>query len=560
MAYAWESSYPPGLPWSLPITPTNPVQNFLRRSAEKWPDRAALDFYGYSVNFAELDELVRRAAKGLQVRGVGVGSHVGLHLENSPHYIICFFATLCVGGTVVNFNPTASSNEFGSQLLDSDVTLIVTGDWQGEFEAARRLSSENGVRLVGCTLRDFLPAEIASGLVDRAVRAWSPATNESRFTDLIASDVLPDLEIVDQQENDIAVLQYTGGTTGEPKGAMLTHRNFFSVVDMLLRFTGGAFEQRQFTLLCVLPLWHVFGLTFMLLRSIASGTRIVLHLRFDAGRVLADISSKQVNAFSGVPAMYAAIAGHSRFMTEDLSSVLSWSSGGAPFPPDLRARFEQRARVDIHEGYALTETAGIAVQAMTADRLEPFCVGLPVPNTIIEIVDLETGMTVLPIGEVGEICISGPQVMKGYWRRPEQNATAFRGGRFHTGDVGRLDERGFLTLLDRIKDMILVGGHCVYPRTIERALIEHPSVQDAAVIGVPSADFGEVGHAYLVLQPGQVEPSRKELYAFLAQRLTSHEIPLSFEAIAELPNTGVGKVKKRELAERFMKNGQMPAK
>lgn len=548
MRHPWEDSYPQGLSWSLPIPPAPPLQDALKTAADRWPERHAIDFYDYELTFRELDDLARRAAKGLRDLGVERGTHVGLHLENTPHFIICFFGVLYAGGTVVNFNPQAGSHEFVGQLVDSQVRLVVSGDWQGDFATTKRLAAENGVGLIGCSLSDFLPPAAVAGLIDRALREWSCGEAEQRFADLIANDGALDAAAGGQSESDVAVLQYTGGTTGEPKGAMLTHANFFAVLYMLLLFTGGGFNERQYKILCVLPLWHVFGLTFILLRSVMTGTEMVLHLRFDAGRVLSDISRKKVTAFSGVPAMYAALVNHSRFLTEDLTSVLSWTSGGAPFPAELKAQFEQRARVDIYEGYALTETAGIAVQALTPDKLGTFCVGLPVPNTLVEIVDMETGTRLLPPGEHGEICISGPQVMKGYWRRPDENAAAFEGGRFHTGDVGFLDKKGFVTVLDRKKDMILVGGHCIYPRNVERVLNEHPAVEEAAVVGVPNPDFGEVAHACLVLRPGHNPPTQREFYAFLAERLSTHEIPLKFQFLDALPRTAAGKVKKRELS------------
>jgi long-chain acyl-CoA synthetase len=532
----------------LPIPPATPLQDTLKTAAGRWPQRTAIDFYGQELTFPELDDLARRAAKGFRQLGVGNGVHVGLHLENTPHFLVCFFGVLYAGGSVVNFNPHAGTKEFVGQLVDSQVSILVTGDWQSEFAATRKLVADNSVRLVGCSLSDFLPEARVAELVDRALRQWSCDDTEERFAALIANDGVLEAGVGDQIGSDIAVIQYTGGTTGDPKGAMLTHANFFAVLHMLLQFTGGSFNDRQYKILCVLPMWHVFGLTFIMLRSVATGTEMVLHLRFDAGRVLSDIAQKQITAFSGVPAMYAALVKHSKFLTEDLTSVLSWTSGGAPFPGELKALFEQRARVDIHEGYALTETAGIAAQALTPDRLATFCVGLPAPNTIIEIVDIETGTKPLPSGEHGEICISGPQVMKGYWMRPDENAAAFEGGRFHTGDVGFLDANGFLTVLDRKKDMILVGGHCVYPRNIERVLNEHPAVAEAAVVGVPNPDFGEVGHACLVLRPGHNPPQQRDLYAFLADRLSTHEIPLTFEILEELPRTAAGKVKKRELA------------
>lgn len=558
MRHAWEDSYPAGLLWSCPLPEATLLQEVLRTSAARWPERVAIDFYDREISYRDLDGLARRAAYGLQRLGVGIGTRVGLQLDNTPHFIICFFAVLYAGGTVVNFNPQARTGELAAQLADSQAAVLVSGDWQGEFATARQQAAERGVRLVGCSLGDFLSAPVAGALVDRAVRNWSADETEIRFASLIAEDGELAAVASDGIADTVAVIQYTGGTTGEPKGAMLTHANFSAVLHTMLMFTGGQFDQTQYKIVCVLPMWHVFGLTFMMLRPVATGTEIFLHLRFDAGRILSDIETKGITAFSGVPAMYAALVQHPGFLTRDLSSVLSWTSGGAPFPAELRTSFERRARVDIHEGYALTETAGIAVQALSRDRLGTFCVGLPVPNTLVEIVDLETGTELLPPGETGEICISGPQVMKGYWQRPRENAAAFGGGRFHTGDIGFLDAKGFLTVLDRKKDMILVGGHCVYPRTVERALGEHPDVAEAAVVGVRDPNFGEVGHACLVLHPGRQPPSQRSIYAFLAERLSPEEIPMTIECVDELPKTAAGKVMKREITARLASTSASP--
>jgi long-chain acyl-CoA synthetase len=542
MQYPWEKSYPTSLSWSEPLPPPVAVESFLSSAAASSPDKPALDYYDRIFSFGELERLAHRVAKGLQDLGVTSGVNVGLHLMNCPHFVAAFFGILYAGGQVVTFNPGAGRDEFVAQLEDSEIKFLLTGDWQPQYGDARKVRGR--ATLVICSLSDFLPEETVAGLAAAPRQAEGPGPGETRFADLVDNDGRFAPVRRGDLRDEVAVIQYTGGTTGSPKGAMLTHANFSAVMDIRTRLSSCPPPDHDFKILCVLPLWHIFGLVFIMLRAVATRTEIVLHLRFDPGKVIADAAGKRVSTFSGVPAMYAAIVAHPGFAHADLSSVVSWSSGGAPLPAEVRAEFEKRARMELREGYGLTETTSMAVETLAENQPG---VGLPVPGTLVEVVDLEEGNSPMPAGEAGELCISGPQVMKGYWNRPAENAEAFRGGRFHTGDIGFVDEEGFVTLIERKKDMIIVGGHNVFPRNIEIALCAMEGVAEAAVIGVPDEDLGEVPKAFIVARPGFEPPSHGEMCRFLSGRLSTYEIPLTSEVVAALPRAATGKVLKKDL-------------
>ena len=329
--------------------------------------------------------------------------------------------------------------------------------------------------LMVCSIEDFLPAPVARAFGPAAARVGG-AGREIEFASLIDNDGAFKRHPHKSLEDEIAVLQYTGGTTGEPKGAMLTHANFCAVLTISNRWDHHNVNRGRERALAVLPLFHIFGLTFIMLLAIANGEQMVLHIKFDPDRVLADISRKKITVFLGVPTMYTALVNHPKVKEFDLSSVRRWVSGGAPLAMEVLQRFEALTGQSPKEGYGLTETAPLGTLQITDGPARQGSVGLPAPHTILEVVDLETGTMVLPVGQKGEICFRGPQVMKGYWKKPEATEEAFLGGRFHTGDIGFLDQDGFVTLVDRKKDMILSGGFNVFPRNIEEAIYEHPAL------------------------------------------------------------------------------------
>jgi long-chain acyl-CoA synthetase len=461
------------------------------------------------------------------------------------------------GGRVVNFSPLAAPRELQYQIADSDVQAMVTLDLPMLYP---QLASLKGTArfetLVVCSLEDFLPAPAVRAVFGPATTRIAGPGREIDFKALVDNDGAYAPHSHGPLEDEVAVLQYTGGTTGEPKGAMLTHANFCAVINIRNRWVAGHYEDGRERTMAVLPLFHIFGLSIIMLLSVVTGTEMVMHIRFDPDRVLADIERKKITTFAGVPTMYTALVNHPRFKAFDLSSLRICGAGGAPLPVEVLNKFRELTGRTPQEGYGLTETAPMGTMQPVGGAPRPGTVGLPAPHTVVEVVDLEAGMRALPIGEKGEICFTGPQVMKGYWKRPDATDEAFRGGRFHTGDIGFMDADGYVTLVDRKKDMILSGGYNVFPRNIEEAIYEHPAVAEVTVIGVPDPYRGQSAKAFIALKPGAAPFTFDELKAFLADKLARYEMPTEIEFRATLPKTPVGKLSKKELvAEELAKRG-----
>ncbi len=556
MAQFWEQSYPPGIVWDAALPPPIALESLLESAAARWPDRVALDFYDRTFTFREFRDLAARAAKGLQAAGVGPGVNVGLHLPNTPHFVIAFFAVLMAGGRVVNFSPLAAPRELAYQIADAETKVMITLGLPMLYPQIAALKGTGKFdTLVVCSIADFLPAPVAAMFGPAAERSGS-AGREIDFSTLNGNDGAYTRHLHGPIEDEVAVLQYTGGTTGQPKGAMLTHANFGAVLNIYSYWNGLGPDEPPERALAVLPLFHIFGLTFLMLLAVANGSQLVLHIRFDPDRVLADIARKKITVFPGVPTMYTALANHPKAKEFDLSSVTMWVSGGAPLPLDVQQRFETLASRAPREGYGLTETAPLGTLQRRDVPPRRGSVGLPAPRSLLEIVDLADDSKVLPPGQRGEVCFTGPQVMKGYWKKPEATAEAFRGGRFHTGDIGYLDRDGYLTLVDRKKDMILSGGFNVFPRNIEEAIYEHPAVAEVTVIGIPDAYRGQSAKAFIVLKPGQAAFGLEDLKIFLADKLARYEMPTEIEIRSSLPKTPVGKLSKKELVAEEMAKRQ----
>ncbi len=486
--------------------------------------------------------------------------NVGLHLPNTPHYVVCFFGVLMAGGRVVNFSPLAAPREVKSQFTNSDAEIMVTLALPALYPQVAALKGEAKLMaVVVCSLEDFLPEPVVRAFAGPAAERIAGPAREVDFAQLIDNDGAYRPHPHGALDEEVAVIAYTGGTTGTPKGAMLTHANFSHVVEIRNRWVAGVLEDGTEKALVVLPLFHIFGLTFVMLLSFATGTEMVMHIRFDPERVLADIARKKVTVFAGVPTMYTALVNHPKIKEFDLSSLRFCGAGGAPLPVEVLHRFKELTGVIPQEGYGLTETAPLGTMQCAEGMPRAGTVGLPAPHTVIEVVDIETGTKLLPTGERGEICFRGPQVMKGYWKKPEATTEAFRGGRFHTGDIGFIDQDGYVTLVDRKKDMILSGGFNVFPRNIEEAIYEHPAVAEVTVIGVPDAYRGQSAKAFIVLKPGAAAFTYDELKSFLADKLAKYEMPAEMEIRTSLPKTPVGKLSKKELvAEELAKRA--PAK
>ena len=554
----WQQAYPPGVSWQLAFEP-KPVPVLLDEAARRWPKNFYLDFMDKRINYEHAHDLVDRATKGLMALGVKPGVHVGLFLPNTPHYPILFFAILKAGGTVVNYSPLDATREIEHKIEDSHTDILVTLDLKLLYDRVAPLIGRTRLKkiIVG-SVADFLPfpKNLLFPYVRKADLAAVPKDERHlRYTQLIGNDGrLDKLPAVDPNEA-LAVIQYTGGTTGVPKGAELTHANLIAATAQLRAFTSGEprlLEEGVESTLTVLPLFHIYALTVILLYGTATGTTLILHPRFELDAVVRDLVRKRPTVFPGVPTMYTAIAAHPQAGEVDLSSLKLCNSGGAPLPVEVANRFERLTGCQLLEGWGMTETCAAGTGSPSGRPRRAGSCGVPLPGITLEFVDVDDPEKVLPLGERGEICISGPNVMRGYWQKPAETATAFAGGRFHTGDVGYMDDDGYLFIVDRKKDMILSGGFNVYPRNIEDAIYEHPDVAEVTVIGIPDDYRGQAAKAFVKLREGAPALDLEALRRFLADKLGKHELPAALEVRAELPKTPVGKLSKKELVEEEM--------
>ncbi len=521
--------------------------DMLDLSVRRFGSRNVLDFMGRTLTYAELGKSVDRAARGLQDMGVVKGTRVALCLPNTPYYPILFFAILKAGGVVVNVNPLYVERELAHLLEDSGATIIATCDIAEIHARVLKVAGQMGVKhVITCPIAGALPTlkSIAYRIFKRTEIGHAPSdVRHSTFDSLLKAKGAP--AAVPVSPDEVAVLQYTGGTTGEPKAAMLSHANLVANADAMVVFVGGE-QPHQDRVLGALPLFHVFALTTVLTYSIRTGAEMILMPRFELGALLKTIARTKPSYFPAVPTIYAAITTAAETQTIDLSSIHACISGGAPLPAEVRIAFEAATGAKLCEGYGLSEASPIITCNPIDGLNKPGSAGLPFPGTTIEIRDREDPTRLLPIGENGEICARGPQITQGYWHKPAATAELFADGALRTGDVGHLDADGYLFIVDRIKDLILAGGYNVYPRVIEEALYEHPAVLEAVVIGVPDKYRGQAPKAFVVLAEG-LAATPLELRDFLRDKISKIELPREVEIRDSLPKTLIGKLSKKEL-------------
>ena len=546
--YPWEDNYPPGIDWDATIEP-RPLTDFLNDAVARFGDRGCISFRGKRFSYREVGDLVDRAARGFRALGVHRGIKVALMLPNCPYTVICFYAVLKAGGTVVNINPLYAGREIAHLLADSGACILVTLNMKALYgKVAPLLDQDNRLeRIVVCTMAGILPfrEKALFPLLKRRDIATIPKDDRhvsyERLTE--TGQAFDPVEV--EPARDVAVLQYTGGTTGLPKGAQLTHANLYANA-MQLALWGPEVRPGEEKILGVLPLFHAFGMTAVMNLGIAIGAEIVLMPHFKVAEVLKAIDREKPTFFIAVPTMISALNAARDLANCDLSKLKYCISGGAPLPLPVQQRFEELTDCSLVEGYGLSEAGPVCTVNPCTGRNKAGSVGLPLPGTTIEIVRIDKPDVPLPTGERGEVCVRGPQVMLGYANRAQENVDTFRGGRLHTGDIGYLDEEGYLYIVDRIKEIILTGGFNVYPRMVEDAIYLHPAVAEVAVCGIPEPHRGEVVKCFVKLLPGQTLTG-PELRAFLQDKLAVFEIPRKVEFRADLPKTLVGKISKKDL-------------
>ena len=537
---------------TLPVIPVKPIYQILDEAVQSAGHKKAMDFLGRSWTYAELGDLVDRAAAGFRVQGVKPGTKVGLHLPNSPYYVICYFAILKAGGTVVNYNPLYVERELAYQIKDSGTSIMVTMDLAQLYSKVATLLGKTALeKLVVCRMADILPTtkSLLFKLLKRRDRANLP--QDSRiigFEKLIRFGVVEKPARIDPK-TEIAVLQYTGGTTGVPKGAILTHGSISANVEQLCLWVS-MYDHSDDRMLCALPFFHVFGMTVAMLVGVALQAELILLPRFEVGQVLKVITKKRPTLFPGVPTIYIAI---NRAMAErggkfDLSSIRACVSGGAPLPLEVQQEFERLSGGRLVEGYGLSEASPV-VTCNPFDRPGPErSIGLPLPGTQVEFRALDDPHKHVKAGEKGEVCVRGPQVMAGYWQRPDATEDVFVDDVLRTGDVGYADKDGFIYIVDRIKDLIICSGYKVYPHAIEDAIYHHSAVEEVIVVGVPDSYRGQAPKAYVKLKDGMTLTD-EELKKFLADHLSRLEMPHEIEFRGALPRTAIGKLSKKALLE-----------
>lgn len=541
----WLDHYPAGVDWHEPV-PVAPLHTLMVQAGQRYGDRPAFDFLGRRTSWAEAAAACTRIAAGLQRLGFGKGDRLGLLLPNCPAYPLLYFGALAAGMTVVNFNPLYAPRELEAQARDSGLHALATLDLAATYPKAAALLAAGGVgRLIVCPFADMLPGTKRAlfHVLKRRDRAAPPQdARHVLLAELLAPGV-PEPVAIDP-DRDVAVLQYTGGTSGVPKGAMLSHANLYANTIQGTRwFSDTRYGEER--MLAALPFFHVFAMTTVLLFSVRAGAEIIMLPRFELAQAVRAIARRKPTFMPGVPTMFNAIAGYQG--RADMTSIRFCISGGAPLPPEVKARFEARTGCVVVEGYGLTETSPCALCNPPGGLNKTGSAGLPMPHTEVELRDLADPSRRVPPGERGEICIRGPQVMLGYWNRPEETAAAFTAdGFFRSADVGVMDEQGYVYVVDRIKDLILAGGYNVYPRVVEDAIYQHPSVLEATVIGIPDPYRGETVKAFVVLRPGETLTAAA-LTTFLRDHLSPIEIPKQIEFRASLPKTMVGKLSKKEL-------------
>jgi long-chain acyl-CoA synthetase len=549
----WRTAYRHPGPWDQHLPPLSMAAAF-DESAKRMGSAPLLDFLGRHYSYAETLDGANRVACGLASLGYGPGDRIGLFLPNVPHYVAAYYGILKLGATVVNFSPLYSVEELRAQVEDSGTRLLFTLSATALLPTALKVLEASSLeRLVVGSVAGALPP--TKSLLYRMFKGKEVAArpNDPRifaFSQLIANDGACTTPQIDPDTH-LALIQYTGGTTGVPKGAMLTHQNLTANARQVARLDPDLGTSHD-KVLGVLPFFHVFANTCVLNRTVMTGGEIVMLPRFDGAQALDAINRTRPEALPGVPTMFQALLDHPKMAKTDWSSVKYCISGGAPLPAELKTRFEAATGARLLEGYGLSESSGVVSANPYRAEGKPGTIGQPIIATRVRLVDKEDASRPAPEGEPGEIVIAGPQVMQGYWERPETDDSTFcmdaAGQKWlRTGDVGQIDEDGFIRIVDRLKDMIAVGGFKVFPKHVEEVLYRHPAVKEALVIGMPDAYRGEVPRAYVALNEEAEPITGAALHDWLNPQLGKHERVDAVVIREKLPKTMIGKLSRKDL-------------
>lgn len=546
----WLKQYPSEIPHQLTYENIT-VEQLLTRTFKKYPNKCAIHFMGRELDYKELYESALKFANYLRFLGVEKGDRVSIMLPNCPQSVIAYYGTLYAGGIVVQTNPLYTERELQYQLNDSGAKIILALDilYPRIMKSIKETKIEN---VIITSIKDYLPfpKNILYPFIQKKEYGFNVKVEHTGinhlFTEIMRIEKPIPIPISINPEEDLALLQYTGGTTGLPKGVMLTHKNLIANTTMCDAWLYKCEEGKEI-ILGLLPFFHVYGMTTVLILSVMKGNKMVLLPRFDVEQLLKTIEQQKPTLFPGAPTMYIGILNHPKLNKYDLSSINACISGSSPLPVEVQERFEEITGGKLVEGYGLTETSPVTHANFIWGKRVKGSIGVPWPDTEAIILNSEEGK-VLPPGEIGEIAVRGPQVMKGYWNNPEETKKSFYDDWFLTGDLGYMDREGFFYVVDRKKDMIIAGGYNIYPREVEEVLYEHEAIQECVVVGVPDKYRGETVKAYIVLKQGR-QVSKEELNKFCREKLASYKVPRIYEFRDSLPKTAVGKILRRTLIE-----------
>ncbi|MFD1927222.1 long-chain-fatty-acid--CoA ligase [Sporosarcina siberiensis] len=547
----WLDLYPTEIPKTIDYEKI-PLQEFLTRASKKYPDKTAIHFLGKDVSYKEFHESSLKFANYLRSIGIVKGDRVAIMLPNCPQNAIAYFGILYSGAIVVQTNPLYTEREIKYQMVDSGAKAIITLDllYPRVMKVVKNTELEH---VIVTGIKDYLPFPknivypfiqkrehgITVKVEHRGINHLFTEIMKTANTDAIHNDF--------DFEEDVAILQYTGGTTGPPKGVMLTHKNLISNTTMCNSWLYKCKEGEEVGL-GVLPFFHVYGMTTVLILTVMLGNKMVLLPKFDATTTLKTIQKQKPTLFPGAPTIYIGLLNHPDLEKYDLSSIKACISGSSALPLEIQEKFEEVTGGKLVEGYGLTETSPVThANFVWSDNRQKGSIGVPWPDTDSCILGPDSAEP-LAFGEVGEIAVKGPQVMKGYWNKPQDTEETFRDGWFLTGDLGYMDEHGYFYVVDRKKDMIIAGGFNIYPREIEEVLYEHEAIQECVAAGIPDAYRGETVKVFIVLKEGK-KVTEEELNTFCRARLAAFKVPRQYEFRTELPKTAVGKILRRTLIE-----------
>jgi long-chain acyl-CoA synthetase len=549
----WLKAYDPGVPADIDLA-DEPLHAALAASAARVPERAAIKFFGRAIAYRELDELVNRFANALISLGIRKGDRVALLMPNCPQMVIAYYGGLRAGAVMVATSPLYVESELEHQLADADASAIVClSALFGQVQAVRpRLPALKHV--IVTNIKDYFPTRLRllftiSKERRDGHRVRLPADGQTYWFTRLLSRARPTDPRIDVRADDLALLQYTGGTTGVAKGAMLTHRNLLAnTLQVRAWFKNLAKPDGSDVVLGVIPLFHIYAITSVMNSTIHGGGTMILQPRFVLEDVLKAIHRERPDLLPGVPTMYLQINHAPKLNRYNLRSLKGAISGAASLPSEVQRQFEALTRARLVEGYGLTEASPVTHCSPFQGERHPGSIGIPLPSTNAAIFDQETGTRRLGSGEVGELAVRGPQVMRGYWKRPDETAKVLRDGWLFTGDIASMDADGYFSIVDRKKDLIITGGMNVYPRDVEEPLYQHPKVKEAVAVGIPDERWGEAVKVYIVLRDGQ-SATGQEILDFCHSRMARYKVPKFVEFRDELPKSLVGKVLRRRLLE-----------